>query len=80
MSTLGLIATAVPSAAIIVLCVWIFIKYGGRDSRRHAGTYAIMYALFFSFGRFFHGAPDYIEVAKDPEWKKRAENGDPPSK
>ena len=77
MNAFSVIAVSAPSVATVTFCIGIFIKHGGRGKRR-AGAYAVMYALFFSFGRFLGDGPEYTEVAKDPEWKKRDENGDPP--
>lgn len=46
--------------------------------KRRVGSYAVMYSLFFSFGKMFEPTPDYVETTRDPERLKRAENGDPP--
>jgi len=59
--------------------IWLVRAAKNRPLKRRAGTYAVMYSLFFSFGRMFEGTPDFVQVAIDPERKKRVENGDPPS-
>ena len=56
------------------------IKAGvARSAKRRVGGFAVMYSLFFGFARMFEGVPEYVEVSKDPERKKRPAAAAPPS-
>ena len=65
-------------AALLPVMFWIVRRAKSGAARRRVGGYAVMYALFFSFGKMFEGGADYVEVAQDPARKKRSVSGDPP--
>jgi len=66
-------------ALLIVGMIWavLHVRRSGKGKHR-AGTYALMYSLFFGFGTMFDGATAQTELVADPERKNRAERGGPP--